>query len=137
MNDPTQAHPEYASQLAELYAKGLARTGFTGYSSLETRAAFVEWLYGLCDQGAIWIIPDENGPVTLAHYDREKDEIVIVVTRDGMERQGYARSILRSLSEKHPSAKVRPVTKGGEAIARSSGFSPSRDDPSIWTTGLQ
>jgi len=49
-----------------------------------------------------------------------------------MERNGYAKRMLQALVVQHPSLKIRPVTRGGKALAEKSGFVPSDDDKSLW-----
>jgi len=71
---------------------------------------------------------------SLGHYDHEKGE---VVTRDGMERQGYGAAILEEFASAYPTLKLRPVTRGGRALAGKCGFSASKDDPSVWDRAPQ
>jgi len=63
---------------------------------------------------------------------RARDQHLRLVTRDDMERNGYAKRMLQALVVQHPSLKIRPVTRGGKALAEKSGFVPSDDDKSLW-----
>lgn len=121
-----------ASRLADLYAKGFEKTGFKKYAAPERRGELVTWIETLCKDGKLWFISDDQGPITLGHYEPEKDEVITIVTRDGMERQGHATTLLQQLTSAHPALKVRPVTRGGKALAARCGFSPSKDDESLW-----
>jgi hypothetical protein len=132
-----QAKRQDALLLADLYAKAFEKTGFKEFASSEKRTELVEWIEGLCDDGKIWFRTDETGPVVLGHYEPEKDEIVTIVTRDGAERAGHATAMLNGLAYLFPSAKTRPVTRGGQALATKCGFSPSPGDQSLWMRMLR
>lgn len=121
-----------ADRLADLYAKAFENTGFKQFASPEKRTELIVWLKGLCGNGKIWFCSDDAGPVVLGHYEAEKDEVVTIVTRDGAERAGHATTMLNGLVALFPSAKARPVTRGGQALAKKFGFSPSPDDQSLW-----
>ncbi len=121
-----------ASRLADLYAKAFEKTGFKKFAAPERRSELIIWLEGLCSDGKLWFISDDEGPVTIGHYEPEKGEVITIATRDGLERQGYATALLQALTKAHPSLSLRPVTRGGEALARKCGFAPSKEDQSVW-----
>ena len=126
-----QAAPDQAAPLAELYAKAFRATGFTQFTTEDKREELIVWLKKLCEEGKIWFMRDELGPLVLGHYEPEKDEIITIATRDGMEGSGHATKMFQDLLVKFPSLKVRPVTRGGKALAAKCGFSPSEED-SVW-----
>ncbi len=126
------ARTQDAPQLADLYAKQFRATGFKRCAAPENREELLEWIEHLCRDNKFWIIRDNLGPVTLGHYEPCFLEIKTIVTRDGMEGQGYGTRMLRALATAEPLAKVRPVTKSGEALARKCGFTPSDQDKSLW-----
>lgn len=132
MAEIERATPDDAARLADLYAKAFEKTGFKQFAAPEKRTELIEWLRPLCGEGKIWFRRDEVGPVALGHYEAEKDEVVTVVTRDGAERAGHATAMLEGLAALFPYAKARPVTRGGQALARKCGFSPSPSDHSVW-----
>lgn len=93
----------------------------------------LRWVKEHCEAGKIWIIRDEKGPLTFAHYEPEKGEIVTIATRDGMERKGFGANMLEALCAKFPDLKLQPVTRGGKALAAKLGFSPSEEDETVWS----
>jgi len=132
------AKAEDAEELAALYAKAFREIGFADIASEEKREELVVWLRDHCSAGRIWFIRDEAGPLTLAHYDSDKDEVTTIATRDGMERNGSGAQLFEALCAKFPTAKVQPVTRGGKALAKKFGFAPSEADKCVWsrkTTG--
>lgn len=133
MHEVERATSKDASRLADLYGKAFRKTGFAQFATEEAREELVSWINEHCEAGRLWFANDDNGPVALAHYDADKVELVTIVTRDGSERKGHAERLFRFLLAKYPSLKVRPVTKGGEALAKKLGFAPSKDDASLWT----
>jgi hypothetical protein len=132
-----RAEPKDAACLADLYAKVLEKTGFAACAAPEKRSELIALLESLCRDGKLLFISDDRGPISLGHYDHDKGEVVAIVTRDGMERQGYGAMILEKFASAFPDLKLRPVTKGGEALAKKCGFSASRDDASLWNRALQ
>jgi hypothetical protein len=132
MENVVKATPGEAAELVELYRKAFRKTGFAALCTDEKREKLLAWLKRRCEEGKIWIMRDENGPVTLGHYEPDKDEVISVVTRDDMEGNGYAERMLKALIVQYPSLKVRPVTRGGKALAKKCGFVPSEDDESLW-----
>jgi hypothetical protein len=127
-----QATAEDASLLAELCAKAFRETGFASVASEEKREELLVWLKQHCGAGKIWFMRDEAGPVTYAYYDPEKGEVVGIATRDGMEHKGNGSKMLEALCVKFPTLKVQPVSRGGKALAKKFGFSPSEDDECVW-----
>lgn len=127
-----QADPDDAARLAALYAKAFKATAFKEFAVKEKRSELVLWMKDLCEKGKIWLRCDAEGPIVLGHFDEKKDEVITIVTRDNMEGQGEATAMLKYLVVLHPSLIVRPVTKGGQSVARKSGFSPTKDDRSLW-----
>ncbi len=132
MADIKTAELKDAASLADLYAKVLEKTGFKAYAAPENRTRLIAWLESLCRDGKIIFVSDDRGPISLGHYDHEKSEVVAIVTRDDMERQGYGAAILEEFVSAHPTLKLRPVTRGGRALAQKCGFSASKDDVSVW-----
>ncbi|MRU17067.1 hypothetical protein FDP25_16625 [Roseovarius sp. A21] len=130
-----KAKTKDAAHLAQLYAKALRATGFARQASEEGRDELVQWLEQRCSEKEIWVRTDEHGPTALGHFDESKNEVITVVTRDDIEGNGEATAMLRFLAERYPSVRVRPVTKGGKAVASKCGFVPSIDDPSAWVRG--
>lgn len=136
-SDPRQCIPILATAadaqaLAELYAKALKKTGFKEIADPEKRDELVASIENLCSAKELWFFADGQGPITFGHYDSEKDEVITISTRDNMERHGYATKMLRALIAIFQTLKVRPVTRGGEAVAKKCGFRPSKDDASVW-----
>jgi hypothetical protein len=132
MADIKRAEPKDAPCLADLYSKVLEKTGFKAWTAPERRAELIAWLESLCRDGKLLFVSDDQGPISLGHYDREKGEVVAIVTRDGMERQGYGAAILEEFASAHPTLRLRPFTRGGRALAEKCGFSASKDDASVW-----
>lgn len=132
MEEIVQARIEDAASLADLYAKAFESTGFKEFALPEKRGQLIVWLEGLCGEGKLWFSRDDAGAVALGHYEPGKDEVVTIATRDGMEGNGYATAMLRKLVCIYPTSKVRPVTKGGKAIATKCGFSPNPGNESLW-----
>jgi hypothetical protein len=132
MGEILVAMPEDAPRLADLYAKAFDHTGFKAFAAPDKRDELITWLEGLCKEGKLWFIEDDQGPVALGHYDLEKGEVITISTRDDMERKGYAMVMLQALVDKYPMLKVCPVTRGGKALAKKCGFSPSQCDESVW-----
>lgn len=120
-NQPTQeiiqAKTNDAARLAQLYAKALRATGFARQASEEERDGLVQRVEECCSKREIWVKADEHGPTVVGHLDESKNEVVTVVTRDDVEGNGEATVMLRYLVERYPSVRVRPVTKGGRAVA--------------------
>jgi GNAT superfamily N-acetyltransferase len=127
------AKAEDAEELAALYAKAFRETGFADIASEEKREELVVWLRDHCAAGRIWFNRDEAGPLTLAHYDSDKDEVTAIATRDGMERKGAGAQLFEALCAKFPTARVQPVTRGGKALAKKFGFALSEADKSVWS----
>ncbi|WP_299913061.1 hypothetical protein [uncultured Paracoccus sp.] len=132
MEEIAQARTEDATSLADLYAKAFESTGFKEFALPEKRGELIVWLEGLCGAGKLWFSRDDAGVVSLGHYEPDKDEVVTIATRDGMEGNGHATTMLRKLASIYPTSKVRPVTRGGKAVAERCGFSPSPNDESLW-----
>jgi hypothetical protein len=132
MEEIIKATAENAQQLAGLYRKAFEEIGFREFTTPEKRGELITWLQELGEAGKLWFITDDQGPVTFAHYEADKDEVITIATRDDMERKGYAKRILRALVVKYPTLKLRPVTSGGKAIAAKCGFVPSQEDKSRW-----
>lgn len=132
MGEIIQAKPDDASCLAALYAKAFESTGFKEFAAPERREELVDWLKGLCAGGKVWFSGDADGPIVLGHYDADKNEVVTIATRDDVEGKGYATALLNKLVALYPSVSVRPVTRGGQSVARKCGFSPSTGDTSLW-----
>ena len=132
MAEMVKAKAEDAESLAKLYAKAFEKTGFKKLAAPEKRDELIAWLCPLCEEGKLWFIADEIEPVVLCHYDAEKDEIITIATRDGMEGRGYGERMLKGLLGMFPTLKVRPVTRGGKALATKCGFEPSEEDESLW-----
>lgn len=127
------AKAEDAEDLAALYAKVFLKTGFKDIASEEKRNELVVWLRDHCAAGRIWFIRDEEGPLTLAHYDADKNEVITIATRDGMERKGSGARMFKALCAKFPTLRVQPVTRGGKALAKKFGFSASEKDECVWS----
>jgi hypothetical protein len=51
----------------------------------------------ICEARKISLMRDEHGPLCLGHYEADSDEVITVVTRDGAERQGHGKKMLRHL----------------------------------------
>lgn len=134
MGDVVKAKAEDAPGLGELYAKAFDKTGFKEFASLEKRDQLIEWLRPLCEAGKLWFIRDDKGPVCIGHYEPEKGEVITIATRDGAERNGYGEKMLRALMSEYPGLKVRPVTRGGKALAEKCGFAPDKNDQSVWVS---
>jgi len=132
-----RAAPKDAACLADLYAKVLRSTGFNACASPEKRSELIAWLESLCRDSQLLFVGDDQGPISLGHYDHEKGEVVAIVTRDGMERRGYGAAILEEFASAYPTLKLRPVTRGGRALAEKCGFSVSKDDASVWARAPQ
>jgi hypothetical protein len=132
MSDVMKAKGEDAPLLADLYAKAFSKTGFKKFSAPDKRGELIEWLKELADAGKLWFMRDNEGPVTLGHYEPEKGEVITIVTRDGAERLGNGEKMLGALLSMYPDLKVRPVTRSGEALAAKCGFAPDATDESVW-----
>ena len=72
MSDVLRAKGEDAPLLADLYAKAFSNTGFNGFAAPETRDELIAWIKNLADAGKLWFIRDEQGAVTLGHYEPGK-----------------------------------------------------------------
>lgn len=131
-NSIVPATIEAAPSLAELFAKLLTSTGFARSAVAENREELVRHVEQLCRENKLWIICDRLGPVTLGHYEPDSKEIIGIVTRDNMERQGYGARMLNALANADPLVKLHPVTKSGKALALTCGFSPMEKDQSTW-----
>jgi hypothetical protein len=132
MSDVVKAKGEDAPLLADLYAKAFSNTGFKEFAAPERRGELIAWLRNLADAGKLWFMRDEQGAVTLGHYEPEKGEVITIATRDGAERHGNGEKMLRALMGMYPDLKVRPVTRGGKALATKCGFAPDATDESVW-----
>jgi hypothetical protein len=134
MNDDSicPATVQDAPQLASLYAKQLKETGFSRLAATENHEELVKWVEELSREQELWIIRDSLGPVVLGHYKSSSSEIITIVTRDGMERQGYGTRMLCALATADPSVQIHPVTKFGKALAKKCGFSPKEQDGTTW-----
>jgi N-acetylglutamate synthase-like GNAT family acetyltransferase len=119
-------------QLADLYAKQFLATGFCRFAASQNREELFSWVEQLCRENKLWIIRDSLGPVTLGHYEPGSSEIITIVTRDGMEGQGYGARMLCALATADPLVKVHPVTRSGKALAKKCGFSPKEEDETKW-----
>ena len=136
MHRPVRASIEDAHRLADLYAKGFEKTGLKKFALPEKRDELIGWIKILCSDGKIWFRCDKVGPVALGYYEEGKNEVVMIVKREGAEQAGHATAMLKDLVNFFPSACVRPVTSGGKALARKCRFSPSPGDPSLWVRTL-
>jgi hypothetical protein len=132
MADIKRAEPKDAAGLADLYAKVLDKTGFKACAAPEKRNELIAWIESICRDGKLIFVSDDQGPICLGHYDHEKGEVVAIVTRDDMERQGYGAAILGEFASDYPTLKLRPVTREGRALAQKCGFSSSKEDVSVW-----
>lgn len=133
MSDIVQSKLEDAERLADLYGKGFRKTGFASFDEPEFRPKLIEWLRPHCESGSLWFVADEKGPITLAHYDSDKGEVTLIVTRDDARRRGHASKLFERLLEMFPDLKIRAVTRGGTALAKKYGFKESsRADP-VWS----
>ncbi len=94
---PRLAQLEEATQLIDLYCKGLKAAGLgEGRCEEENRATFLVWLEQHIKKDEFWVLDEEGAPASLMHFLPEESEIVSVVTRDGKEGKGYADALIRS-----------------------------------------
>jgi hypothetical protein len=126
------AEIQATASLADLYAKLLTSTGFASCASAKNREELEKLVEQMCRENKLWVISDSQGPITLGHYDPESKTIIGIVTRANKERQGYGARMLNSLAHAEPLAKIHPVTRSGEALASSCGFTPMVKDQSTW-----
>lgn len=119
-------------QLAYLYGKGLTAAGFARLAAPENREELHELAEKLCNDYKLLTIRDSLGPISLMHYEPGLAEIKMIVARADKVRQGYGTRMLHAIATAAPSAKIHPVTKLGEGLARKCGFSPKVDDGSTW-----
>jgi hypothetical protein len=141
MSKPTALMPDEAishatldeiDSLVALYAKQFQATGRSNLAEPECHEWLVELITRLCKEGKLWVIRDSHGPITLGHYEPHQEEVVTVVTRDGMEENGWGTRMLHFFAEEYPEARIKPVTNSGKRLATKCGFSPQEDDRSIW-----
>jgi streptogramin lyase len=92
-----RATGEDAPLLADLYSKAFSETGFNKFAAPDKRGELIAWLKELADAGKLWFMRDEQGAVTLGHYEPEKGEVITIATRDGAERHGNGEKMLRAL----------------------------------------
>lgn len=121
-----------APQLADLYAKQFIATGFSRLAASENREELVKWVEELSRENELWIIRDSLAPIVLGHYKSSSSQIIAIVTRDGMEGQGYGTRMLCALATADPSVEIHPVTQSGKVLAKKCGFSPKEDDETTW-----
>jgi hypothetical protein len=133
MNHVVKATGDDAPLLADLYAKAFSKTGFKQFAAPESRCKLITWLKDLAIAGQLWFMRDQQGAVTLGHYEPDKGEVITIVTRDGAERRGNGEKMLRALAGMYPDLKVRPVTSCGKALAKKCGFAPDETNNSVWS----
>ena len=124
------AGSDEAPLLVELYCKALRAAAMHKEACAEERRdELIRLLEGRCMDQAFWIMRDDKGPFALAHFERERNEIVTVVVRDDMERKGVATELVRALQAKENFLKGLPVTRGGKALLQKCGFVPEQTGP--------
>jgi hypothetical protein len=131
MNDPRQALKEDAASLTELFCKLLRSTGMDkGNCEPENRDKLVRWLEEHCAQERFWIIENEDGPTALAFINPAVKEVIGVAVKDGMERNGLGRAMMKFFQKKEPFLIAQPVTRSGKALVQACDF--EEGDHNIW-----
>ncbi len=142
MSEPTAEMPddsisratlEEANLLADLYAKQFRATGHHQLAEPERREDLVKWITQRCADGKLWVIRDSYGPITLCDYEFDQKEVITIVTRDGMERNGYGAKMLSHFAGIEPGIKIKPITNAGRKMASKCGFSKEEASECTWT----
>lgn len=121
-----------AASLWDLTRKQLTETGFAkGNCEEKNRDKLIAWIAAHCEQGAMFLIERDKLPVCLALFKAAESEIVFVVTADGMERQGLATAMINYFQTAHASLTAQPVTRGGTALLKRTGFVEGKSN--IWS----
>jgi hypothetical protein len=86
-------------RLLDLFLKILRKSGIVSANEEKNRDHYRNEFRKICATGEVWFLDDASGAITLGHYDPQRDEIVAIGTRDGMERQGHADRFLHLRSD--------------------------------------
>lgn len=119
-----------ADALYDLYAKALRSCGMQ--KCCEDRVQFVAWLASECEAGKITVIEKEAEIVALMNVDAEKSELITVVVKDGLERQGLAHRLVETAQANADYLKTIPATRGGKGLVTKCGFTSKGRDEMHW-----
>jgi hypothetical protein len=122
--------PDDAAGLAELFTKGFRKTGYS--KCAENREELIQWIRNKCKQSKVFAIKDAQGAITLGCYDHEQNKVALIVTREGMETNGYGEKMLNHFANTYQGVSIVPVTDGGIKLTYKCGFHPKGGNECTW-----